>query len=166
MKDTGKDQNQPFPVVIGNDDSVSKVMSGNNSCSESYEQGKVEQLQQESNLDSLQAFDKVNEPILKPLPECTAQLGSDFGAMSFTPLQTYTGSPTHNSHILSILSDPLLLHRRVRESCLPNYMGIRAPVATNLNIANWRHFLVDYWYVSWWICWNSGFLWILTDLWI
>ena len=43
---------------------------------ELYEQGKVEQLQQESDFDSFQAFDKVNESILKPLPKCTAQLGS------------------------------------------------------------------------------------------
>ena len=75
------------------------------------------------------------------MPECTEQLGSDFGAMSLTPLQTYTGPPTYNS----VLNDPLLLHERVHESCLPNYMGIRVPVTTNLNIANWRRLLVDYW---------------------
>ena len=75
------------------------------------------------------------------MPECSAQLDSDFGAMSLTPLQTYTGPPTYNS----ILDNPLLLHRRVRESCLPNYMGIQVSVPTNLNISSWRCFLVDYW---------------------
>ena len=43
------------------------------------------------------------------------------------------------------MNDPLLLHKRVCESGLPNYMGIRVPFATDLNIANWRRFLVDYW---------------------
>ena len=108
---------------------------------ELYEQGRLDQLQQESDFDSFHAFDKANESILEPLPECTAQLGSNFGAMSLTPLQKYTGPPTHNS----VINDPLLLHKRVRKSGLPNYMGIWVPVATNLNIANWRHFLVDYW---------------------
>ena len=62
-------------------------------------------------------------------------------SLSLTTLQIHTGPPTHNS----ALNDPLLLHRRVCESCLPSYMGIRVPVATNLNISNCRHFLVDYW---------------------
>ena len=61
--------------------------------------------------------------------------------MSLTPLQTYTGPPTH----ISVLNDLLLFHKRVCESRLPNYMGIRVPVTTNLNIAIWRCFLVDYW---------------------
>ena len=53
----------------------------------------------------------------------------------------YTGPPTYNS----VLDDPLLLQSRVHEPCLPNYIGMRIPVPTNLNISNWRRFLVDYW---------------------
>ena len=113
MQDTGKNQSRLSPVVVESNDSISKVNSRKNFCSEPYEQARLEQLQQESDFDSFQVFDKVNEPILKPLPECTAQLGSNFGAMSLTPLQTYTGPPTHNA----VLNDPLLLHKRVRESC-------------------------------------------------
>ena len=75
------------------------------------------------------------------MPEYTVQLGSAFGAISLTPLQTYTDPLTYNS----VFNKPLLLHRRVRESCLPNYMGIWVPVPTNINISNWRRFPVDYW---------------------
>ena len=88
VQDTGKNQSQLSPVDIESNDGVSKVNSSNNFCSEFYEQGRVEQLQQGSDF-GFQAFDKVNESILKPLPECTAHLGSDFGAISLTPLQTY-----------------------------------------------------------------------------
>ena len=58
---------------------------------QSQEPKSSEQLQQESELHSLNLFDNLNESILKPLPKCTAQLGSNFGAMSLIPLQTYTG---------------------------------------------------------------------------
>ena len=136
-----KKQSQLSPVVTKCKEGKLNVNSSRNTCSTLYEQGRYEQLQQESDLDSFQTFDKVNESILKPLPECTVQLGSDFGPMSLTPLQTYTGPPTYNS----VLNDPLLLHSRVRESCLPNYMGIWVRVPINLNISNWRCFLVNYW---------------------
>ena len=126
---------------IESKDYIPEIHSSNYFGDELYHQDQVQQLYQESEVDTLKNSHTINESLLKPLPECTAQLGSEFGVMHLTPLQIYRGPPTYNS----VLNDPLLLHKRVRESCLPNYMGIRVPVATNLNIANWRHFLVDYW---------------------
>ena len=61
--------------------------------------------------------------------------------MALTQFQLYTGLPTQNSSAV----DPLVLHRIVRESCLPNCMGIQVPGRTNPNVVNFRHFLVDYW---------------------
>ena len=61
--------------------------------------------------------------------------------MALTPLQVYTGLQTQNS----ALTDPLVLHRRVHKSRLHNYMEIRVPDPSNLNIANWMRFLVDFW---------------------
>ena len=81
VHDTGKNQSQLSPVIIESNDSISKVNPWNKFCSELYEQARLEQLQQESDFDSFQAFDKVNGSILKPLPECTAQLGSNFGTI-------------------------------------------------------------------------------------
>ena len=138
LQDGSKNRSRPSSVVIENNDATFKVDPIKNCHNEPHEQDGVEQFQQES---EFEVFDRVTKSRLKPLPKCTAQLGSNFGAMSLTPLQTYTGPPTYNP----VINDPLLLHKRVRESCLPNYMGIRVPVTTNLNIANWRSFLVDYW---------------------
>ena len=82
----------------------------------SYEQGIHEQLQQEIDLNIFHDSNVLEEPTLKQLPECTAQLGSDFGAMALTPLQVYPSFKTQNS----ALNDPLPLHRSVREAHLPS----------------------------------------------
>ena len=134
------EQSHLSPVVIEINKVTTEVKFNALSCNKSQEQDRHEPIQQESELHSLNLFDHLNESILRPLPECTARLGSDSLSLSLTTLQIHTGPPTHNS----ALNDPLLLHRRVCELCLPNYMGIRVPVATNLNISNCRHFLVDY----------------------
>ena len=102
-------------------------------------QGSDEQLQLENDFDSLNVFDKSDESILKPLPECTAQLDSDLELWLLPHCKFFSGPETHNS----TLNDPLLLHRMVHESCRPNYMGIQVPVSTNFTISNWRHLLVD-----------------------
>ena len=55
VQDTGKNQSQLSSVVIESNDGISEVNFTNNSCSELYEQGRVEQLQQESDFHSFQA---------------------------------------------------------------------------------------------------------------
>ena len=44
VQDTGNNQSQLSPVVVERNDSISKVNSSNNFCSEVYEQGKIGQL--------------------------------------------------------------------------------------------------------------------------
>ena len=139
--ETYVNQAQPSLVAVSNDLGVSKCRFHMPSRSMSYKQDMVDHMHQDNDFSDLTLYDKLSNKYLQPLPQCTTHLGSDFGAMSLTPLQTYTGPPTQN--VAS--TDPLLLYRRVRESGLPNYMGIRVPVPTNLNIANWRRLLVDYW---------------------
>ena len=68
VQDTSKNQSQPSHVVIESNDGVAKANSSNNFCSEFYEQGRVEKLQQDNDFDTYQAFDKVNESILNHCP--------------------------------------------------------------------------------------------------
>ena len=70
---------------------------------------------------------------------CT-QLGSGFGAFSFTQLKLYEDPPTDNKPA----KDPLKLHKTIRQSGLPNYFGFQIPICSNFNIAKWRDLLHDH----------------------
>ena len=72
---------------------------------------------------------------------CKSQMDRPFGVIPLSPLKIYTGPPTNNKKI----PDPLLLHRLVRTSGCPNFMGLRIPVQSNLNIPVWKSHLEDYW---------------------
>ena len=53
----------------------------------------------------------------------------------------YQGPNPDHARIFDILT----LHRAIRDSNCPNYMGIQIPVAFKLNIRNWKYYLADYW---------------------
>ena len=55
-------------------------------------------------------------------------------------LNVYTGPPTANDNI----SDIITLQLMVRSSGLPNYLGCRISLQTQLNISALRHYLQDY----------------------
>ena len=42
------------------------------------------------------------------------------------------------------MPEVLQAHRLIRDSGLPNFLGLRIPVKTNLKIASWRAHLCDY----------------------
>ena len=72
---------------------------------------------------------------------CKSQMDRPFGAIPLSPLKIYTGLQTNNQKI----PDPLLLHHLVRASGCPNFLGLRIPVPSNLNISAWRSHLENYW---------------------
>ena len=72
---------------------------------------------------------------------CKQQMGNAFGVIPLSPLMLYQGPKTNNT----VVSDILALHKMVKNSKCPNYMGIRIPVSSKLNIKNWKYYLADYW---------------------
>ena len=64
-----------------------------------------------------------------------------FGVIPLSPLMLYQGPKSNKT----ATSDSLSLHRAVRDSNCPNYMGIRIPVSSKLKIKNWKYYLADYW---------------------
>ena len=72
---------------------------------------------------------------------CKQQMENAFGVIPLSPLMLYQGPKTNNT----VVSDILALHKIVKNSNCPNYMGIRIPVSSKLNIKNWRYYLADYW---------------------
>ena len=63
---------------------------------------------------------------------CKSQMDNAFGVIPLSPLMLYQGPKTNNTST----SDILALHRTVRDSNCPNYMGIRIPVSSKVNIKN------------------------------
>ena len=72
---------------------------------------------------------------------CKQQMDNVFGVIPLSPLMLYQGPKTNNTATSDILS----LHRAVKDSYCPNYMGIPIPVSSNLKIKNWKYYLADYW---------------------
>ena len=70
----------------------------------------------------------------------TKQLGSSFGCIPLTPMLLYQGSHKAWQEVPGILQ----AHRMIRDSGLPNFLGLRIPVTTNLKISSWRAHLCDY----------------------
>ena len=52
----------------------------------------------------------------------------------------YKGPPIHWNHI----PDVLTAQKFIRQSGLPNFLGLYIPVRTNLNVNSWRRHLADY----------------------
>ena len=72
---------------------------------------------------------------------CSQQNGTHFGFIPLTPLKVYTGHCTSNKAIHNIVD----LHKKIKASNLQNFMGCRVPLQSQLNITNWRKYLVNYW---------------------
>ena len=72
---------------------------------------------------------------------CKSQMNRPFGVIPLSPLKVYTGLQTNNQKI----PDSLLVHRLVQASGCPNFLGLRIPVHSNLNISAWRSHLENYW---------------------
>ena len=78
--------------------------------------------------------------VIPEYQKCKEQIGTKFGCIPLAPIYVYTGPTTH----WDIIPDILTAHKLIRQSGLPNFLGLRIPVRTNLNVSNWRHYLVDY----------------------
>ena len=72
---------------------------------------------------------------------CKQQIDNAFGVIPLSPLMLYQGPKTNSTAAYDILA----LHKIVKSSNCPNYMGIQIPVSSKLNIKNWKYYLADYW---------------------
>ena len=72
--------------------------------------------------------------------KCEAQIGIKFGCVPLAPIYVYKGRPK----VWESVPDVLTAHKLIRDSDLPNFLGLRIPVETNLNVSSWRKHLVDY----------------------
>ena len=72
---------------------------------------------------------------------CVQQNKECYGFIPVSSLRLYTGDPTYYQNIRDIIQ----LHKIVSCSGLPNYLGCRIPVQSQLNIANWHLNLTEYW---------------------
>ena len=70
----------------------------------------------------------------------TKQLGSNFGCIPLTPMLLYQGSHKTWQQVPGVLQ----AHEMIRERGMPNFLGLRIPVKTNLKISSWREHLCDY----------------------
>ena len=72
--------------------------------------------------------------------KCKAQIGTKFGCVPLAPIYVYKGQPK----VWESVPDIFMAHKLIRDSGLPNFLGLRIPVETNLNVSSWRKHLVDY----------------------
>ena len=78
--------------------------------------------------------------LLPEYQKCKAQIGTKFGCVPLAPSYVYKGQ----SQVWESVPDVLTAHKLIRDSGLPNFLGLRIPVETNLNVSSWRKHLVDY----------------------
>ena len=71
----------------------------------------------------------------------TTQIRTRFGFIPKGPLKLYDGNPGFCNRIPDIITAHLL----IRESGLPNYLGCRIPVRSNLKCHIWSQYLTKYW---------------------
>ena len=71
----------------------------------------------------------------------TKEIHSHFGFIPKGPLRLYHGDPG----VCNRIPDIITAHLLVKICGLPNYLGCRVPVASNLNCQCWSHHLQDYW---------------------
>ena len=72
---------------------------------------------------------------------CSQQNGTQFGFIPLTHLKVYTGEHISNNAVHDIVD----LHTTVKASSLPNFMACRIRLQSQLNISNWKKYLVNYW---------------------
>ena len=76
--------------------------------------------------------------LLPEYQKCKAQIGTKFGCVPLAPSYVYKGQ----SQVWESVPDVLTAHKLIRD--IPNFLGLRIPVETNLNVSSWRKHLVDY----------------------
>ena len=81
-----------------------------------------------------------NPDLIPEYQKCKAQIGTKFGCIPLTQIYVYKGEPKTWDPVLDVLT----AHRLIRDTGIPNFLGLRIPVQTNLNIASWSKHLVDY----------------------
>ena len=64
-----------------------------------------------------------------------------FGFIPKGPLKLYDGNPT----TCNCISDIIRAHLMIKDSGIPNYLGCRIPVASNLKCHIWSQHLQNYW---------------------
>ena len=72
--------------------------------------------------------------------KCRQQIGEQFECIPLDKFVTCQGPDVCWENIPDILQ----AHRLIRDSGIPNFLGMRIPVKTNLNVSNWKKHLSDY----------------------
>ena len=92
--------------------------------------------------------------------KCRQQIGEQFGSIPLDKLVTYEGPDIHWEYITDILQ----AHKLIRDSGIPNVLGMRIPVKTNLNVSIWKStypiIMINRYRTSY----NLVFLWILIGI--
>ena len=94
-----------------------------------------------SDLDS--AWLGLTDTVLEFVPEyhrCQAQIGTKFECVPLAPIYVCKGQPK----IWDLVQDIFTAHKLIRESGIPNFLGLRIPVCINTNVSSWRKHLADY----------------------
>ena len=79
----------------------------------------------------------------EPIPEyrkCKAQISTKFGCVPLAPIYVYKGE----HKVWHSVPDVLTAHRLIKNTGIPNFLGLQIPVSTNLNVSSWRKHLSDY----------------------
>ena len=72
---------------------------------------------------------------------CVQQNGEDFGFILLTPLKVYNGDPIHYAQIPDIIT----AHKFGTQTGIPNFLGARIPIASQLNPLTWHSYLAQFW---------------------
>ena len=72
---------------------------------------------------------------------CTKQNGYTFGFIPLSPLAVYTGDHKHWDFELDIIQ----MHHIIKQTGLPNFLGARIPVPSQLRPDRWRFHLKFFW---------------------
>ena len=72
---------------------------------------------------------------------CMYQNKARFGFIPYNDLLVYTGKEVIWGDIPNIIE----AHRLIRNSGLPNFLHMRIPVQSQLNISRWKYYLNNYW---------------------
>ena len=72
---------------------------------------------------------------------CLSQNSNTFGFIPYNDLMIYTGQEV----VWGNVPDIVQAHTLIRRSAMPNFMQLRIPVNSQLNVAAWKKYLHSYW---------------------
>ena len=72
--------------------------------------------------------------------KCCGQIGSKFSCIPVSEIASFNGTPMYWKEVPNIIQ----AHKLIRNSGLPNFLGLCIPVATHLKVDTWRYYLSDY----------------------